>query len=206
MSERSIPTAARRALTFKVNDTLTITPRIMLQRADYNGFPLADYRSTPGNGYRLSRPVTARRVPLPRPLYPSSFTQARDFNVPEGGYDPWALYSIAAQLENRFRRIRLLDRLFRSQGGSRPRMRATSSTRGSPSGVPGGTPQPGGIEEIKDYQRFVEEVRFASDLKGPVQFVIGGFYSDFHGRLPFAAYYPAATVPGLDATFRRPGR
>jgi hypothetical protein len=42
-------------------------------------------------------------------------------------------------------------------------------------------------------------VRFASDLPGPVQFVVGGFYSDFHGRLPFSAF-TAATVPGLDAT------
>ena len=64
------------------------------------------------------------------------------------------------------------------------------------SGIPGGTPQPGGIEEIKDYQRFVEEVRFASDLKGPVQFVAGGFYSDFHGRIPLAAYYPGGDHSG----------
>ena len=69
----------------------------------------------------------------------------------------------------------------------------------------GGSPQPGDIEEIKDYQRFVEEVRFASDLKGPVQFVVGGFYSDFHGRLPLAAYYPGATIPGFDATLLGPG-
>ena len=33
-----------------------------------------------------------------------------------------------------------------------------------------------------------------------MQFVAGGFYSDTHGRLPFAAYYPGATVPGLDLT------
>ena len=31
-----------------------------------------------------------------------------------------------------------------------------------------------------------------------MQFVAGGFYSDTHGRLPFASYYPPATVPGLD--------
>ena len=28
----------------------------------------------------------------------------------------------------------------------------------------------------------------------------GAFYSDTHGRLPFAAYYPPATAPGLDLT------
>ncbi len=72
------------------------------------------------------------------------------------------------------------------------------------SNFPGGEPQPGAISEIKKYQRFVQEVRFASDFKGPVQFVAGGFYSDFHGRLPFAAYYPPAEVPGLDDTLGGP--
>jgi len=43
----------------------------------------------------------------------------------------------------------------------------------------------------KDYQRFVEEVRFCSQLSGPVQFVAGVFYSDLHGAIPFAANYPA---------------
>ncbi len=49
------------ALTFKVTDTLTITPRIMQQRADYNGFPLADYYSTPGNGFGYPVPSPVRR-------------------------------------------------------------------------------------------------------------------------------------------------
>src|SRR5947207_180549 len=62
-------------------------------------------------------------------------------------------------------------------------------------------PQPGPIEEIKDYQRFVEEARFASQLQGPIQFVVGAFFSDFHGRVPFASLYPPSEVPGLDAIF-----
>src|SRR5229473_774514 len=77
------------ALTVKINDTLTITPRIMQQRANYNGLPLADYLSMPGNG--IGYLVPSVLVPLPRPLAPSSFTQAQWFNVPEGGYDAWAL-------------------------------------------------------------------------------------------------------------------
>jgi iron complex outermembrane receptor protein len=85
------------ALTLKVSDALTITPRIMQQRANYNGFPLADYRSMPNNpyGYPVPSPPPTSPVPLPRPLNPSSFTQARWFDVPEGGFDAWALYSIA---------------------------------------------------------------------------------------------------------------
>ena len=135
------------ALTFKVNDTLTITPRIMQQRADYNGFPMADYSRMPGNGigYPVPSPGAgpAAEADVSEQLHPSTW-----FNVPEGGYDPGPCIR-SRSLENRLWRARLLDRLFHTQGGSRPRMRATSSTRRITSGVPGGTPQPGGIEEIR---------------------------------------------------------
>ena len=185
------------ALTVKINDALTITPRIMQQRANYNGLPLADYLSIPGNGFGY--PVPGASVPLPRPLTPSSFTQARTFNIPEGGYDAWALYSIALNWKTGFGELVSSTAYF---------TRKVDETEDESdfvyAGITsffGGTPQPGGIEEIKDYQRFVEEVRFASDLKGPFQFVVGGFYSDFHGRLPFSAYYPPAEVPGIDAIF-----
>ena len=187
------------ALTFKVTDTLTITPRIMQQRADYNGFPLADYRSMPGNGFGYPVPSPGAPVPLPRPLYPSSFTQARTFDVPEGGYDSWALYSIALNWKTGYGEF-VSSTAYFTRKVDETEDESDFVYAGITSNFPGGTPQPGGIEEIKDYQRFVEEVRFASDLKGPVQFVVGGFYSDFHGRIPLAAFYPGATVPGFDAT------
>jgi iron complex outermembrane receptor protein len=189
------------ALTVKITDALTITPRIMQQRASYNGFPLADYRSLPNNG--IGYPVPSGPYSLPRPLSPSSFTQARWFDVPEGGYDSWALYSIALNWKTGFGEFVSSTAYFsrkvdETEDESDFVYAAITSSPGP--GLPPGRPQPGGIEEIKDYQRFVEEVRFASDLKGPIQFVVGGFYSDFHGRLPLAAYYPGATVPGFDAT------
>jgi iron complex outermembrane receptor protein len=185
------------ALTFKVTDTLTITPRIMQQRADYNGFPLADYRSMPGNGFGYPVPSPSPPVPLPSPLYPSSFTQARTFNVPEGGYDSWALYSIALNWKTGFGEL-VSSTAYFTRKVNETEDESDFVYAGITSNF-GGSPQPSSIEEIKDYQRLVEEVRFASDLKGPVQFVVGGFYSDFHGRLPLAAYYPPATAPGFDA-------
>jgi iron complex outermembrane recepter protein len=192
------------ALTVKLNDALTITPRIMQQRSDYNGFPLADYRSIPNNGFGY--PVPSGSVPftLSRPLVPSSFTQARLFDVPEGGYDSWALYSIAVNWKTGFGEL-VSSTAYFTRKVDETEDESEFVYAAITSGIPGGTPQPGSIEEIKDYQRFVEEVRFASDLKGPVQFVVGGFYSDFHGRLPLSAYYPGATVPGFDATLLGPG-
>jgi outer membrane receptor protein involved in Fe transport len=189
------------SLTVKLTDALTITPRIMMQRAGYNGFPMADYLTAPGNG--IGYPVPATGAPSPSTMIPTSFTQARWFNVPEGGYDAWGLYSIALHWKTGVGDLvsstaYFSRKVFETEDETDFVYAAITST------APGGAPEPGPISEEKDYQRFVEEVRFASALQGPVQFVVGGFYSDFHGRVPYAAYYPPAEVPNLDATLGGP--
>ncbi len=185
------------ALTIKLGDDVTVTPRIMTQRADYNGFPMADILSMPGNGYGY--PVSSGPYTLPTPLLPTNFNQARLFNVPEGGSDSWDLMSLTAKWKTAIGEFvsstSYFDRrVYETEDESDFVWAAITST------VPGGTAQPGAISELKNYQQFTQEIRFASSLSGPVQFVAGGYYSDLHGRLPFAAYYPPATVPGLDAT------
>src|SRR5437588_348672 len=108
------------SLTIKVNDNLTITPRAMLQRAEYNGLPLVDANIDPSNAIGFPVPTPPGYIyPAPRPLTSNDFTQAR----------------------------------------------------------------------------------FSSQLQGPIQFVVGGFFSDFHGRVPFASLYPPSEVLGLDAIF-----
>jgi iron complex outermembrane receptor protein len=188
------------SLTVKLTDALTITPRIMLQKATYNGFPMADYLSMPGNG--IGYPVPSGPYTLPTAMIPNNFTQARWFNLPEGGYDQWGLASIALHWKTDVGELVSSTAYF-----SRKVFETEDETdfvyAAITSGL-GGSPQPGGISEEKDYQRFVEEVRFASALNGPVQFVVGGFYSDFHGRVPFAGYYPPAEVPNLDNTLGGP--
>lgn len=195
-------------LTVKLNDAITITPRVMMQKATYNGFPMADYLSMPGNGYGY--PVPSGPFALPNAMNPTDLTQARFFNIPEGGYDAWQLYSIGVHWKTGIGELVSSTAYFNRKvyetedetdfvyAAITSGCNAGAVTAGFCTGV--GTPQPGPISEVKKYQRFVQEVRFASDLPGPVQFVAGAFYSDFHGRLPFAAYYPPATVPGLDAT------
>jgi len=42
------------------------------------------------------------------------------------------------------------------------------------------------IEELKQIHEFVEELRFVSQLSGPLQYVAGAFFSDTRGRVPFA--------------------
>jgi outer membrane receptor protein involved in Fe transport len=185
-----------------VADALTVTPRIMMQRAGYNGFSMGDYLTDTANGIGYPVP-TPGPVATPSLMYPTSLTQHRWFNVPEGGYDTWGLYSIALNWKSGWGELvsstaYFSRRVFETEDETDFVYAAITSS------APGGMPQPGGISEEKDYQRLVEEVRFASALPGPVQFVAGGFYSDFHGRLPFAAYYPPAEVPDLDNTLGGP--
>jgi outer membrane receptor protein involved in Fe transport len=190
------------SLTIKVADAVTVTPRVMLQRARYNGFPLADYRTEPGNGVGYPVPTPATGAPAPTNLVPTSLTQARWFDVPEGGYDNWTLSSIAVHWKTGIGELVSSTAYFERKVVESEDF--TDFVYAAITSGAGGSPQPATITEEKNYQRFVQEVRFASDLKGPIQFVAGAFYSDFHGRVPFAAYYPPAEVPNLDATLGGP--
>src|SRR5438874_82081 len=203
------------SLTIKVNDNLTITPRAMLQRAEYNGLPLVDANIDPSNAIGFPVPTPPGYIyPAPRPLTSNDFTQARFFDVPEGGTDAWGLYSLTVHWKTGIGEFvsstAYFDRKVDEHEDQSEFIWAaiTSGSCYPPNGPgpPAGTPycnppQPGPIEEIKDYQRFIEEARFASQLQGPIQFVVGGFFSDFHGRVPFASLYPPSEVLGLDAIF-----
>ncbi len=185
------------SLTFQVNDNVTITPRAMRQKSTFNGFPMADVLSAPGNriGYAYG-PDYADFAPLPNAMRPSGLTQARWFDIAEGGYDDWGLYSVGVKWKTGMGEFVSSTAYFdRKVVETEDETDFVWAAIISNVGVP---PSGGGITEIKSYQRFVQELRFASDLDGPMQFVVGGFYSDFHGRVPFNAYYPGAIVPGLD--------
>ena len=192
------------SLTIKAGDAVTITPRIMMQRAGYNGFPLADFNSVPGNG--IGFPAPSNAYTLPTPLNSTDLTQARFFNVPEGGTDWWDLYSLTLHWKTGIGEFvsstAYFDRRVDETEDETEFVWAAlaQSVCPDPTTVCN-TPNPGPIQEVKSYQRFVEEARFASQLPGPVQFVAGAFYSDFHGRVPFASLYPPATVPNLDNEF-----
>ena len=188
-------------LAIKATDNLTITPRIMIQRANYNGFPMADFNTTPGNGYGFPVPTTGAAAPSE--MEPTSLTQARMFNTPEGGTDRWDLYSVGVHWSTDVGEL-VSSTAYFDRRVDETENEAEFLYAAVTSGA-GGSPQPSSIEEIKNYQRFVEEVRWASSFKGPVQFVAGAYYSDYHGALPFAADYPGATLPGLDATLLGPG-
>jgi outer membrane receptor protein involved in Fe transport len=193
------------SLTIKAGDAVTITPRVMVQRAGYNGLPLGDFNATPGNGigFPAPSPPPTSPVPLPTPLNTTNFTQGRFFDVPEGGTDWWDLYSLTLHWNTGVGELvsstAYFDRKVDETEDESEFIWAAITSSACPNPAPYcNLPGAGPIEEIKDYQRFVEEIRFASMLSGPLQFVLGAYYSDFHGRVPFASLYPPALYPNLD--------
>jgi iron complex outermembrane recepter protein len=189
------------SLTIKAGDAVTITPRIMMQRADYNGLPLGDFNVTPQNG--IGFPAPSGPYTLPSPLNTTDFTQARFFDVPEGGSDWWDLYSLTVHWKTDVGELvsstSYFDRKVDETEDESEFVWAAITSGACANPAPYcNLPQPGPISELKDYQSFVQEIRFASTLSGPLQFVVGAFYSDFHGRIPFASFYPPAIYPGLD--------
>jgi outer membrane receptor protein involved in Fe transport len=191
------------ALTIKLGDDLTITPRLLQQKSTYNGFLMSDVLTEPGS---IGYPYPAGSMPFTLPtLTPSNFTQGRFFNLPEGGFDSWHLWSIGVKWNTGVGELvsstSYFDRKVQETEDETdfiwtallPAVTANPAFPNLPA------PIPSSITEIKDYQRFVQEIRFASQLSGPLQFVTGVFYSDLHGALPFAADYPPALAPGYGA-------
>jgi len=189
------------SLNIKLTDDMTLTPRLLEQKSTYNGFLMSDVLTEPGP---IGYPYPAGPYTLPS-LTPTDFTQGRFFNIPEGGSDAWHLYSLGFKWNTGIGELvsstSYFDRkVVESEDETDfiwtallPAVTANPAYPNLP------LPIPSAISEEKDYQRFVQEIRFASQLSGPLQFVTGVFYSDLHGALPFAADYPPALAPGYGA-------
>jgi outer membrane receptor protein involved in Fe transport len=189
------------ALNIKLTDDMTLTPRVLQQKSTYNGFLMSDVLTQPG---AIGYPYPAGPYELP-PLKPNDFTQGRFFNIPEGGYDAWHLYSIGFKWTTGYGELvsstsyfdrKVVETEDETDFIWSALLPAVTANPAVPN-LPG--PIPSSISEEKNYQRFVQEVRFASQLPGPLQFVAGVFYSDLHGALPFAADYPPALAPSYGA-------
>ncbi len=192
------------AFSIKLTDDMILTPRLLQQKSTYNGFLMSDVLTAPGAiGYPYPS-YSAPPIVLPS-LVPTDFTQGRFFNIPEGGFDNWQLDSIDfkwntgvgefVSSSSYFSRkvVETEDETDFVWADLLPLGQILNPAYALP------RPIPSAISEEKDYQRFVQEVRFASQLQGPLQFVAGAFYSDLHGAIPFAADYPPALAPGYGA-------
>ena len=125
---------------------------------------MADYPTDTANGIGYPVPTPPTGVLTPSRMVPSSFTQARWFNVPEGGWDDWGLSSLTVHWKTGIGELVSSTSYF-----SRKVVETEDETDFVYAAITagaGGEPQPSGITEEKDYQEFVQEVRFVSALQG----------------------------------------
>jgi iron complex outermembrane recepter protein len=137
------------ALRYEPLDGLAITPRIMYQRLDAAGDPYATY-------------------------YPDNLLQREVFDIEEGGTDKWWLASLGVNYTAPFGN-------FVSSTGAFERN--TFETEDDTDvltydlGLPPSRSIPGPTTRSIDFHRFAQELRFASTFSGPLQLIVGAFYS-----------------------------
>ncbi|MEQ8693155.1 MAG: TonB-dependent receptor, partial [Pseudomonadales bacterium] len=134
------------ALRWEPTDALTITPRIMYQKVEMDGFRFADRE--PGN-----------------------FLQRQIFGLPEGGEDEWYLGSLTVDYATEYGSLTSSTSYF-----ERDVIEFEDSTDAQLAFF--GVLLPSPISRSRGLERFVQELRFSSDLDGALQFVVGAFYSD----------------------------
>ena len=136
------------AVLFQPVSGLSITPRVMYQETQEDGAPYAALRA-------------------------DNLVQREVFNIHEGGTDKWYLASLTMNYTVPFGTFVSSSAYFD---------RKTFETEDDTDvltldlGLPEPIPSP--ITRKLDLRRFAQEVRFASSLAGPFQFILGGFYSD----------------------------
>lgn len=136
------------ALRFEPVSGLTVTPRIMYQRTDQDGSPYA---------YDTADNLMQREV----------------FNLRPGGTDKWSLASLTVNYTASFGS-------FVSSTGYFDRKTLELEDDTDVTQFFLGTPAPiaSPITREQDLRRFAQEARFSSTFQGPVQLLVGGFYSD----------------------------
>jgi iron complex outermembrane receptor protein len=157
----------RAALVFKPSEALTITPRIVYQKIDVDGFNRVDIFNILGNQFTTTRP----RVQLGGL---KQFTQLQ-----EKFTDEFLLADLNAQYDMgdlRFTSISSYthrDVLVLRDAGA-----LTSSITGGSIGLPPAVYTINSpLADTTKIKSFTQEVRVGSNGEGPLQWVIGGFYS-----------------------------
>ena len=180
--DRSSVTAVQAYLLIQPADRLSIAPRVLYQKTDLDGFPLAD-------------------------VEPDNFQQNRDFGVDEGGYDEWTLTTLnidyAAETGSFTSATSLFKRETFETEASGSFINFLQALPGEHGGfglfdVIGVRPVTSPIFQTLNFETFVQEVRFASELGGRVNYVAGAFYQDTDDT---EAFQPRNFARGLNDNF-----
>lgn len=183
----------RASLLFQPTENLTITPRIIYQTIDVDGFNRVDVYNYLGNQYTATRPrVTLGDL--------EQFTQLQ-----EKFKDEFRLGDVTVQYD-------LGDVALTSISTFQDRdvlvVRDATALTGSITGGSIGLPEAvftldAPLYDETNVKSFTQELRLASDGDGPFQWVVGGFYSnvdrDYSQILDVAGFEAATGIPTAGA-------
>ena len=166
----------RAKLLVKLGDRLTITPEVLYQRITQGGENTID--NPPGT-------VLAHFQP---------------FNVAEPFKDAFVLYTGAIRYRMpTFRIDSITSRWYRTESQNQDIAESLQILFGLPGfSVANGGVGGGPITETDATSQFSEELRLTSSGRSALQWLIGGFYSDFHSNTGFYSVYPG--IAGLFGT------
>lgn len=178
------------ALRFDATDRLTFNGKVMYQRTELSGFPLADFVTNETTGNLI--------------LEGDDFTQERLFTIEEGGTDEWLQLSLNASFETSFGTFTSSTGYFtRDTFEQEDTSEFVSFTLLGPilqgAGLPTApTAIPSPIFQTLEFDTFVEEIRFVSEFDSPMELTLGAFYQDTQDN---EAFDPPNIASGFDAAF-----
>ena len=188
-------TGARVAVSFMPTENLTITPRIIYQKIDMDGFNRQEVFNLFANPYTTTRPPVQLKERQQWLLLREGFTDKTTLGdvVVDGSFDTFDLTFVASAMN----RDILVSRDASALTGS------VSVDLGFPDAA---VLLPSNLRDTTDLSQNTYELRFASNTDGRFQWLVGAFYADmsrdYAQRLPtpgYAAYVDAALGAGTSA-------
>jgi iron complex outermembrane receptor protein len=158
-------TGARVALLWKPNDAINVTPRVVYQKLHTDGFPRTDIYNILGNPYTTTEPP----VPL------GDRTQYRQFR--EGIDDDFKLYDLKVDGDLGFATLTSITsytdrKLVVLRDASQLTGSVTYQFGGTSADVRTNSP----LHDHNAIGEFAQELRLASNGKGPFDWLVGGFF------------------------------
>ena len=186
---------ARVAMLFEPNENLSITPRIVYQQLETDGYPRIDVYSVLGNQYTTTEPAVRlgerRQVTQIREGIDDDFMLADlTVNVGLGGL---TLTSVTSYTD---RDVEVLRDATQLTGSVTLTLSGATGIPVTPDEVRLNSP----LYDTTNLEVFSQEVRLASDSGGAFEWLVGAFYQDIDRQ-----YGQNLPTPGYDALLERLG-
>ncbi len=174
-------TGVRAALTYQPNENFSITPRVIYQDIETDGFNRQEVFNLFANPFTTERPAV-------------NFDERQQFLLLDEAFeDEFLLLDLTASVGfNGFDLTSVTSYTDRDILVSRDASALTGSVSVDLGFPDEGVLLPSNLLDTTEVEQFTQEIRFSSNTDGPIDWLIGGFYSDtdrvYAQRLPTPGY------------------